>query len=176
MLRAIAQGAAEQGRAIEAVGLDINPRVIDYARRGLAGGRRRPEVNLARNPIHWVLGDVRALPFRSGSFDLVICSCFLHHLESEAAAELLHSAASLTRGTLIVSDLVRSSLGSAGFHAWARLMRLHTVTRHDGAISLRTAYRPPELEEIAAAAGLRHPEIHRHRFCRMTLVSRPGVA
>jgi len=176
MLRAVAESAREQDRAVHAVGLDINPRVIDYARRGMTRCHRRPECDSARSPIQWVLGDVRALPFRTGSFDLVICSCFLHHLAPESAAEFLHSAANLTRGTLIVSDLVRSGLGSAGFRAWARLMRLHIVTRHDGAISLRRAYRPRELDEIAAAAGLRHRRIHRHRFCRMTLVSHPGVA
>jgi demethylmenaquinone methyltransferase/2-methoxy-6-polyprenyl-1,4-benzoquinol methylase len=56
----LAAEAAHRGAVT--VGLDITPRMIEIARR---------RANARGTPTTWVVGDMTALPFRSGSFDLI---------------------------------------------------------------------------------------------------------
>ena len=46
----------------------------------------------------------------------------------------------------------------------------HPFTRHDGQLSIRRAYTPPELRALAAAAGLEGARVYTHWPWRMTLV------
>jgi SAM-dependent methyltransferase len=158
MLRGAADRARQLGRAIWGVGVDANEHVLAYAK---AASADYPE-------LRWVRADALRLPLVPTSFDLVMCSCFLHHLDRREAAALMRAAATLTRRTVVLSDLVRSRLGGAGFRLLCLLARLHPVTCHDGLVSLRRAYRPEELAEIARSAGGEW-ELHHHRFCRVAL-------
>jgi len=160
VLSAVALVVKRRGLVIKGVGVDVNPDVLAYARRI---SRHLPE-------LRWVCADARLLPFPPRSFDLVVCATFLHHLSPVEAPVFLHRAASLSRGGLIVADLIRSAPAAAGFALVARLLRFSPVTRHDGAVSLRRAYQPTELREFARAAGLRDGRVSKHPFNRMTLV------
>jgi len=163
VLRSLAQRTRSEGRAMLGVGVDLNPLVIAYAR---ARAADLPE-------LLWVRANALRLPFAPRSFDLVICSTFLHHLSPEGAVTLLRQARKLSRGWLIAADLGRSRMARLGFPALAWLAGFHPVTRYDGAVSLRRAYTPAELTELARAAGLTNWRVHGHRFSRMTLVCGP---
>lgn len=117
--------------------------------------------------------DALSLPFGPRSFDLVICSAFLHQLGPPDATRFLKALAPLVRDRLIVSDLVRSCLGDVAFGVFARLARFHPTSRHDGLISVRRAYRPKELASIVGAAGLVDWSLRHHPFCRMTMACGP---
>ncbi len=158
LLRAAADRARRMGRAIFGLGVDADTHVLAYAQ---AASSAYPE-------LHWVRADALGLPFGPASFDLVMCSCFLHHLAAEEAAALMATAATLARRAVVLSDLVQSRLGVAGFRVLCGVARLHAVTRHDGLVSLRRAYRREELLEIANLAG-GNWQLHRHRFCRAAL-------
>jgi len=163
VLRSLAQRTRSEGRAMLGVGVDLNPLVIAYAR---ARAADLPE-------LLWVRANALRLPFAPRSFDLVICSTFLHHLSPENAVALLEQARKLSRGWLIAADLGRSRMARLGFPALAWLAGFHPVTRYDGGVSLRRAYTPRELAELARAAGLTNWRVHGHRFSRMTLVCGP---
>jgi hypothetical protein len=47
----------------------------------------------------------------------------------------------------------------------------HELTRRDGITSIRRAYTPDELLQIARDAGLHHARVYRHFPWRMTLVA-----
>jgi len=162
LLRRLASQAHKCGRDLAGVGLDRNQTVLDYAR---AHSAHLPGLS-------WVRGDARQLPFAPRSFDLVLCSTFLHHLPPVAAGTFLQQAAALSRDWLVVTDVVRSSLAYAAFVAFAGLLGAHPVTHCDGAVSLRRAYLPAELTGMATQAGLAEWRVHRHSFARMTLVGR----
>ncbi len=164
LLRQIVKHARRDDRVILGIGLDRNERVLDHAREKSAN---YPE-------LIWVRADALALPFSSGAFDLVMCSCFLHHLDPPEATRLLAEAARLSRGGIVVSDLVSGAnwqFAPLAFRLLCRLARLHPVTRHDGLLSLQRAYRPDQLAEIAHAAGLTDVNLLRHPFSRATLVN-----
>ena len=101
------------------------------------------------------------------------CAGFLHHLAPERVVAFLRQARLLSRGWLIAADVMRSTFAYQSFRLLAVLAGLHRVTRHDGAVSLRRGYTPAELAQLATAAGLSRWSVHRHPFCRMSLVSGP---
>ncbi len=161
LLRRIAQLARCLDKTVRGTGVDSNPAVIAYA-----GEKAQHLPELA-----WLQADAFTLPFAPQSFDVVICSTFLHHMNPSPAAEFLRSLTHLFRRRLIVSDLAPSFPCYLAFLILARLAGFHAVSRNDGAVSLRRAYRLHELAALAKAAGLNNWSIHRHSVCRMTLVS-----
>ena len=162
LLRAITRAARARGVRLRAIGLDLHPEALRYAR---SHSRHYPELT-------WIRGTSDQLPFPPRSFDLVLCSCFLHHLSPERATEFLRGAADISRGWVIAADLVRSRTAYLAFRAVAPIPGLHPVTRHDGAVSIQRAYSPKEVAAFAAAAGLSGWRLQRHPFARMTLTSR----
>jgi SAM-dependent methyltransferase len=59
-----------------------------------------------------VLGDARSLPFADGSFDLVMSSQMLEHLDDESYADALSELRRITRAYLLISVPFREDLGS----------------------------------------------------------------
>lgn len=113
------------------------------------------------------------LPFRTGSFDLALLSMTLHHLDGPALVAGLRELGRAARGgRVLVGELERSWPN----YLAARLMavtwwRRNPIIRHDGPLSVLRAFTPDELLEMARAAGLRGPEVHRHPFYRLVLLA-----
>lgn len=98
--------------------------------------------------------DGAALPFGSRSFDLVLCSSTLHHLEEEAAVRLLGEVDRVAAGGWAVTDLRRSWLGWASTRVLAATFwRRKPFPRQDGPASVRRAFTPSELRTLLRRAG-----------------------
>ena len=162
ILRLIVDDARRQGKPIAALALDRNPHVLTCSRHWCAA---YPEIS-------FVGGDVTALPLQAGAFELVMLPTLLHHLAPDEAVALLQGAARLSRGLVVVSDLVRCRGAALLVPFFAPLYRMHPVTVHDLRISLRCAYTPSELSALAKEAGLRDWQVHQDPWLRMTLVYR----
>jgi len=88
--------AVGPGDAFLEVGCGEGGNLVHLAHAGAAGPRLRVGLDLfpaklgfARDrqvPAAFVVGAAQALPFRSGSFDVVLCRDVLHHLEDPATA------------------------------------------------------------------------------------------
>lgn len=154
----IAGWGRRRGRAIRVVGVDLHAGTLRVAR------DRTERIALVR-------GDGLRLPFREGAFDLVHLSMVLHHMDGPALTGLLEEAGRVARGgRILVGELERSVLHYLGARALAATVwRSNPVTRHDGPLSVRRAFTPAELRELAGAAGLRHPSVHRHPVYRLVL-------
>jgi SAM-dependent methyltransferase len=117
-----------------------------------------------------LVADALALPFSDGSFDLVSCNLFAHHLEPEELARFLREALRVSRRAVLINDLVRHPLHLALVYPGFALMRSH-VSRVDGVASVRRAYVPEEIRDMLSAAfpPARTPqvEIFRHFLFRM---------
>lgn len=99
--------------------------------------------------------DARALSFADSSFDVAICSTFLHHLEPGDSIAVLLELARVSALGIVVSDLRRSIPGYLAARALAAtLWRRHPYTRHDGPASMRSAYSLAEVRRLAERAGL----------------------
>lgn len=141
---ALIHWARRRGRRVSVIALDRRPDVVTCAR---AATRGIPGIRL-------LLGEVRQLPIRPGSVDLVICSLMLHHLSEAAVIDVLRLMAVTARLGFLVSDLRRSR--GAWLAAWVatRAISRNRLTRHDGPLSVRRAYTVTELARFSAAAGL----------------------
>lgn len=98
----------------------------------------------------------RRLPFADRSFDVVLCSNTLHHLERHEARAFLSEAARVAARGWLVSDLRRSrlALGLVRLLA-ATLWRREPFPRRDGPVSIRRAFTPSELEGLMDEASVR---------------------
>lgn len=99
--------------------------------------------------------DARSLSFADRSFDVAICSTFLHHLEPEDSIAVLLEMTRVSTYGIVVSDLRRSVPGYlAALTLAATVWRRHPYTRHDAPASMRSAYSLAEAEGLAQRAGL----------------------
>jgi hypothetical protein len=79
--------------------------------------------------------------------------------------------AKVSRGTVILNDLVRSPVSAFLFRHGAPLFFANRLTLHDGLASIGQAYTPAEMREILDEAGLPAARIHSHGvYHRMTVV------
>ncbi|HEY3417622.1 MAG TPA: methyltransferase domain-containing protein [Armatimonadota bacterium] len=152
--------ARRLGKRSEVTALDLSAKVIARARELCSG---YPEIT-------FITADALHPPFARGSFDIVLLPTFIHHLQPEQVVTLLRAVRDVSRGSVIVADLVRSPLAYLGFWCFSRLMGFSPVTIHDGQVSVRRAYTPGELAELAQRAGLEQWIIYRHHFYRMALL------
>jgi SAM-dependent methyltransferase len=141
------------------IGITLDVTLLDLKRSHLLPGN------------HSVVADALALPFPDGSFDLVSCSLFAHHLEPEELARFSQEAMRVGRIALLVNDLVRHPLHLALVYAGWPLMRSH-VSRMDGVASVRRAYTLEEMQDILtnAAAPRRKIELSQHYLFRMGVI------
>jgi len=158
--RFLVDAARRHGKRTAVIGLDLSRHVITCARRLSAD---YPE-------IRFVVGDALRPPFREGTFDIVIMPTFIHHLQPEQIVPLLRTARGISRGAVIVEDLVRSPWACLGFWIFSRVMRFHPISIHDGQVSVCRAYIPREIIEMVHRAGLAQWKLYRHPISRMTLV------
>jgi len=130
-------------------------------------GLRRARATLA------VGGDAFALPFPDGAFDLVTASLFFHHLSDEDCVRALRSMHRVARRAVIVNDLHRSRVAHASIVGLTALFSRSPMVRHDGPLSVRRAFRPRELAEVARRAGV-GGRVHRSFPYRLVLVVEKG--
>lgn len=186
--RDLAQNTVAKGEAVTVVDLGTGGgRLPVY----LAAWARRNKLNLrilgfdlsSRNltiaqentgthyEIRLVRGDVMALPFAAGRVDVFTSSLFLHHFAPDALARLLRDAYRIARRGIVMNDITRGVLPVAAFRLVQPVFARHELTRRDGLTSIRRAYTPYELLQIARDAGLHHARVYRHFPWRMTLVA-----
>lgn len=120
-----------------------------------------------------VVADALALPFPDGSFDLVSCSLFAHHLEPADLARFATEALRVSRCAVLINDLVRHPMHLALVYAGFPLMRSY-VSRVDGLASVRRAYVPEEMRRILSSASQNgsapRMEISRYYLFRMGVI------
>ena len=137
-------GRAAGGRAM-AVGVDI----------------RLLHLKAAPEDILRVVGDARRLPFPARSFDVVTASLFLHHFDAPELPDVLRGLYALARRALVVNDLRRARVPYAFGRAFFKVLFRSPVSVADGLLSIRRAFRPDELAEAFAAAGIPGVRIRR---------------
>jgi len=79
----------------------------------------------------------------------------LHHFSPDQAVVVIREMARVARIGVIVDDLLRSRVGYVGARLLGALLTSNRLTRHDGPLSVRRAYRRPELAALLRRAGIR---------------------
>jgi ubiquinone/menaquinone biosynthesis C-methylase UbiE len=156
----VARWARHAAISLQVYALDLRQAHLRWARANL---QACPE-------IAFIQGDVHALPFAEGSVDFVISSLFLHHFTAPVLIQVLPQWARLARHSLIMTDLVRHPAPYWFMKATSPVFARSAITRHDAAVSIRRAYRPQELQRMAAEAGLAQARVYTCSPYRMVLV------
>jgi len=157
---AIVEMTRRLGVKIRIVALDINLKMLNYARMETRG---YPEISL-------IQGNIHAPPFSENSFDLVVNSLSLHHFTREEAVNILKEANSIGRFGFIINDLHRSRVAFMSIYILTRLLTNNRLTRHDAPVSVMNAFTPSEMAKMAKDAGVKKFEVHRHFPYRIGLV------
>lgn len=161
---ALAWRAARSRLKVQIDGCDLSPQAVQFARRqadarGVAA--RFFPLDALRDPL-------------PTEYDVVCCSLFLHHLDTEEAITLLRRMAAAARRLVLVNDLIRSRWGYVLARVCCRLLTRSRIVHVDGPLSVAAAFTPDEALGLAARAGLVHATVTRHWPQRFLLTwSRP---
>lgn len=138
-------------------GITLDVTLLDIARSHLPRGNH----SIVANALH--------LPFSDGSFDLVSCNLFAHHLTPEQLRQFVNEGLRVCRRAMLINDLVRHPVHLALVYASFPIMRSR-VAWLDGLTSVRRAYTPEEIRKILgnrSSPASAKPQIFRHRLFRM---------
>lgn len=81
-------------------------------------------------------------------YDYVFCNHLIHHLDEQAVKRFFDHTYAITRRLFIASDLCRSAPALLGFRLLAAIAFRGSFALHDGAVSIRRAFRARELAEL----------------------------
>lgn len=163
--RLVVDHARAVGATVQVTAVDQQPSTIEIAR-GLSA--TYPE-------IEYVEGDV--LRFEADQpYDIVLCSLALHHFAEEDAVRLLARARALSCRFVLVADLRRGALASAGVYLLTALIYREPMTQTDGRLSAARAFSYAEFGALAHRAGWTEFGHRRFRFARQAVWIEPGVA
>jgi ubiquinone/menaquinone biosynthesis C-methylase UbiE len=143
---------ADRGVGLHATACDTRREIVEEARRRTSGVERVTVELIGEG----------ALPFDDAAFDVAHISMVVHHLEERPAVDMFRELARLSRLGVVVNDLDRTEAAWLGALALARITTRNRYTRTDGPMSVQRAWRAPEVERMAAEAGLRRTATFRH--------------
>ena len=123
-----------------------------------------------------VVADARRLPFAPNTFDVVTASLFLHHFDQATLPDLLRALYALARRALVVNDLRRARVPYLFGKAVFPLLFKSRVSVEDGLISIRSAFREPDLHDAFAAAGVPSVRIERSWPYRLLAIAEKSPA
>ncbi len=156
--RLVVDEARARGAAAHVTAVDQQESTLEIAR-GLSAGY--PE-------IEFMQGDV--LSFDSGGqYDIVMCSLALHHFSEANAVRLLARARHLSRRNVLVADLRRGALASAGVYLLTSLIFREPMTQIDGRLSAARAFSFSEFNLLAQRAGWENFGHRKFRFARQAI-------
>jgi 2-polyprenyl-3-methyl-5-hydroxy-6-metoxy-1,4-benzoquinol methylase len=153
-------------RAAARVGLTIHIDGCDASEVALAEAQARSR--RAGFKMNFVRLDAIADPL-PGDYDVVMCSLFLHHLEDDAALDLIYKMRCAARRMVVVSDLVRSRAGYALAWAVPHLLSRSRIVQVDATRSVEAAFTPEDFQILASEAGMVGATVTRHWPERMLL-------
>jgi ubiquinone/menaquinone biosynthesis C-methylase UbiE len=131
-------------RAAHITAIDLRPEVLEIAARNLRD----------TNDVTLLQADARSLPFDDGAVDVAHASLLLHHFDPTDAVAALREMRRVARRGVVINDLRRGQVAFAISALTVLALSRGRYTRHDGVLSARRAYTLPELDDLAAEAGL----------------------
>jgi hypothetical protein len=98
--------------------------------------------------VHRVAGDAAALPFRTGSVEIVGSSHFFHHFSEDANEVILGESLRVAATAAFVTDTRRHRLPLLFVKLLGVLRLWSRITRHDAPASVSSGYTMTEMEDF----------------------------
>jgi 2-polyprenyl-3-methyl-5-hydroxy-6-metoxy-1,4-benzoquinol methylase len=138
MLRRVAAFGKKNGYNFQLFGIDANQATIDYAIQLSAGF---PEISYKKE-------DVLSKEFERHTYDIAMCTLFLHHFEDPVALDLIQTLLDNSKMGVVVNDLHRHKLAYYLFNVLTSVISNH-MTREDGLTSILKAFKRKDLERFS---------------------------
>ena len=143
--------------ALKVFSLDKNKGACRYLRKHNSGGIP-------------VCADVKALPFKLKSIDIIHASLFLHHFNEAEVVNILRSFLEVSRKGIIINDLRRSLLAYLGIRFLTVFLSRSEMVKHDGPLSVRKGFKYNELKEMMSKLNVSNYSIKRKWAFRWLLI------
>lgn len=144
MLRQAANFGRKKGFNFKLIGIDANPTTINYAR----------ELSQDYPEISYEQQDIFSDEFQKVTYDIALCTLFLHHFKDDFIIGFVNSLSKNARIGVVINDLHRHPLAYFLFQLISIFIRNHVV-KTDGLISILRAFKRPDLEKYAAKLNFR---------------------
>lgn len=159
---ALVRWAERRGFDLRVVGIDMH----DHTIRTAAATSLSPRIDLVR-------ADALRLPFADDRFDYAMTSMFLHHLDEDMVVAVFREMNRVARNGIVAADLIRGRRALFWIRVFSCLA--NPMVRHDAAVSVRQAFREPEIVDLANKAGLSSVRFFVHFAHRFVLTGRKGA-
>jgi len=139
--RLVVDYARTIGAAVRVNAVDQQPSTLKIARQLSAD---YPEIDFLESDV---------LTFQREPYDVVLCSLALHHFAETDAIQLLRRSRDLSKRYVLVADLRRGWLATAGVSLLTALFFREPMTRTDARLSAERSFTFGEFHSLAERAG-----------------------
>lgn len=138
ILRKVATFGKLKGYNFQLLGIDANQAAIDYAN---LLSTDFPEISYKKE-------DVLSQEFKTETYDIALCTLFLHHFEDEVAVELIQTLTNNARIGVVINDLHRHRMAYYLFKL-VTLTNKNKMIVSDGLMSILKAFKRKDLEQFS---------------------------
>jgi len=138
ILRDVAKFGRKNNYSFNLIGIDANLAAIEYAK----------ELSKEYSELSFKTLDILSEDFKKQSYDVILCTLFLHHFKNEELISFLKTTTNKATIGVVVNDLHRHKLAYYLFKLIGFFIK-NKMVRQDGLTSVLRAFRREDLENIA---------------------------
>ena len=138
MLRKVAHFGRKNGYKFDLLGIDANQATIDYA---IQLSANFPEITYKKE-------DVLSKEFATYTYDIAMCTLFLHHFEDPIALDFIQTLLKNAKIGVVINDLHRHWLAYYLFKLLTSVVG-NEMTREDGLTSILKAFKRQDLDRFS---------------------------
>ncbi len=169
----IVDEAKKAGFQVHIVAVELNRDIASYAKKKV---QRNPSVTIINGDARAILKAAAAQDTsahteervedaaiaRSGKYDFITSTLFLHHFDEKEVTDWLMLMDSASRYGWLINDLERNVFALLGIKAVGRMISKNRVFLHDSALSVKRSYTEKEWRKIAARVAGKHARVMVH--------------
>lgn len=149
MLKKIAGFARKNKIKLICSGFDANPHIVNYAEEHCS---TFPEINFHSE-------NILSEEFKGRSFDIILCTLFLHHFNDEVLVNLFWQFNNQCE-KLIINDLHRNWFAYYSIKWITRLFSRSAMVQNDACLSVWRGFKKHDLENILLKAQITHYQLN----------------
>ena len=138
ILRDVAKFGRKNNYSFKLIGIDANLAAIEYAK----------ELSKEYSELSFKTIDILSEDFKKQSYDVVLCTLFLHHFKNEELISFLKTTTNKATIGVVVNDLHRHKLAYYLFKLIGFFIK-NKMVRQDGLTSVLRAFKKKDLENIS---------------------------
>tara|TARA_B100001248_G_C27330092_1_gene430960 strand:+ start:323 stop:1045 length:723 start_codon:yes stop_codon:yes gene_type:complete len=138
ILRDVAKFGRENNYSFSLLGIDANITAITYAK----------ELSREYTELSFKAIDIFSEDFKKQSYDIVLCTLFLHHFKNNELISFLKTTVEKATIGVVVNDLHRNKLAYYLFKSIGFFIK-NKMIREDGLTSILRAFKRKDLENIS---------------------------